>query len=120
MKTFPRGTTIDTTKLQPGELIHIKFALYIVNSVRGFTAMLTALCEITRILLVFTTEYKRSPFRIISFIQTPFSNYQPPYKHLIFDEYSALEKSPDNTNLLVDDFIIDMHHVSIVRTKYTT
>ena len=120
MKTLPRSTTVDTTKLQPVELIHINFALYIVTSIRGFTAMLTALCEINRMLLVFTTEYKRSPFRIICFIQTPFNNYQPPYKHLIFDEYSALEKSPDNTNLLVDDFIIDMHHVSMMRTKYTT
>ena len=36
MKTFPKGTTVDTTNLQPGELIQIDFTFYNVNSIREF------------------------------------------------------------------------------------
>ena len=31
MKTSPKGTAVDTTNLQPEELIHTDFALYNVN-----------------------------------------------------------------------------------------
>ena len=40
MKFTPKGTTVDTTNLQPVELIHMDFALYNVTSVLGFMSML--------------------------------------------------------------------------------
>ena len=41
MTTLPKGTTVDTTNLQPVELIQMNFALYNVTSIHGFTSMLT-------------------------------------------------------------------------------
>ena len=50
MKTFPKGKTVDSTNLQPGELIHINFDLYSVTSIRGFISTLVVVFEKTRML----------------------------------------------------------------------
>ena len=58
MTIFHRGTTFDTTKLQPGELLHMEFSFYNVTYIQGFNYMLTVVCEnkITR--LIFPTASK--------------------------------------------------------------
>ena len=61
MKTFPRLTIVDKTNLQPGELIHMYFYFYNVTSIRGFTSMITAVCEKTIIILVFPTASIQAP-----------------------------------------------------------
>ena len=50
MKNSPKGTTVDTTNLQPGELIHMDFDFYNMTSIRGFTSMLTVVCENNRMI----------------------------------------------------------------------
>ena len=50
MKTFPKDTTVDTTNLPPGELIHMDFTFYNMTYVRGFTYMITVLWPRTRML----------------------------------------------------------------------
>ena len=52
MKTLPKGTTFDTTNLQPVEFIHVDFAFYNITSIRGFNSMLTVVCANTRILWI--------------------------------------------------------------------
>ena len=74
MINFPKLKTVDTTNLQPGEIIHMYFALYDMISIRGFTSMLTVVCENTIMLWVFPTESKKSLFHIISFILTTLKN----------------------------------------------
>ena len=59
MTTFPKGKTVDTTKLQPGELIYIGFVFYNVTSIRGFTSMITVGGLNTIMLWVVPTETKR-------------------------------------------------------------
>ena len=44
MTTFPKVNTVDTSKLQPGELIHMDFSYYNVTSIRGFAVMITVVC----------------------------------------------------------------------------
>ena len=56
--TFPKGTTVDTSNLKPGELIHMEFSLYNVTSICGFTSMITVVCAKTIMLWVFPTVYK--------------------------------------------------------------
>ena len=41
MKTFSKGTTVDTNNLQPGELINIYFDVYNVSYIRGLNFILT-------------------------------------------------------------------------------
>ena len=60
---FPKGTTGNTTNLQPRELIHMEFALYYVTSIQGFNYMLTIVCENTIMLRVFTNAHKRTPVK---------------------------------------------------------
>ena len=76
------------------------FAFYNVNSIRGFTSMLTVFCENTRMLWVFPTVSKRSPGRIIRFILTKLKNEQYPCKRVRVYEDGALEDSTDVTNLI--------------------
>ena len=74
VKTINKGTTIETSNLQPGELIHVKFAFYNFTSIYGFTSMLTGICANTIIVLVFPTASKISTFRIDCFIPTTLNN----------------------------------------------
>ena len=74
MTTFHKGTTVDTSNLQPGENIHMKFALYNVTYVRGFTSMITFICATTIMLWLFPTVYKLAPVNIIRFIITTLNN----------------------------------------------
>ena len=67
-KTINKITTVVTSNLQKGELVHMDFAFYNVNSIRRFTSMLTVVCVKTIMLWVFPTSYKRVPFITISFI----------------------------------------------------
>ena len=108
METFPKGTTLDTTNIQLGELIHMHLAVYDVTYIRGLTSILTGLCENTRIIWVFLTASKRVPVSIIRFILTTLENEQHPCKHVRVDEDGALSKSTDITSLLIDDFNISV------------
>ena len=108
--TLPKGTTVDTSNLQPRELIHMDFYFYNVISILGITSILTVVCEKTRIIWVFPTASKQSPVCIIHLILTTLNNEQHPWKHVIFDEDGALENPTDVTNLLVDELKIPMEN----------
>ena len=41
-----KGTTVETTNLHPGELIHMDLAFYVVTPINGFTSIPTFLYEI--------------------------------------------------------------------------
>ena len=53
MITLPKCTTVDTTDLQPGGLIHTYFDFYNVTSTWGLTSMITVVCEKNRTIWVF-------------------------------------------------------------------
>ena len=108
MTTINKDTTVYTSNLQPGELIHMDFDFYNVTYIRGFTSMLTVVCENTRILWVFPTASKKAHVFIIRFILTTLMNEQHQCKLIRADEDSVLANSTDVTNLLVDDFNISM------------
>ena len=101
MTTINKGTTVETSNLQPGELVYMEFVFYNVTSIRGFTSILTVICEKTIMLWSFPTESKLSPVCTIHFIITTLNNEQCPCKCIRFYECGALEKSTYVTNLLV-------------------
>ena len=78
MSTINKGKTVETSKLQPGELVLTEFAFYNVTSIRGFTSMLTVVCAKTIMLWVSPNAFKRVPVRIIQFILTTLMNEQKP------------------------------------------
>ena len=64
MTTFSKVTTVDTTNLQPGELIHMEFAFFNVNFIHGFTSMLTGVfAKIIMIWLLPNTPIINSLFK---------------------------------------------------------
>ena len=65
MTTFPKVTTVDTNDLQLGELIHMDFVFYNVNSTNGFTSMINVVFTKTRMLWLFPNVSKQPPVRII-------------------------------------------------------
>ena len=84
--TINKGTTVDSSNLQPGERFHMDFAFYNVTSVCCFTSMLTLVCEKTRMLWALPTSSKIFHVRIICFIMTTLMNKQHPYKRVRVDK----------------------------------
>ena len=65
MTTINKGPKFDTSNFQLGEIIHMGFEFYNVNSIRGFTSMLKVVYEKTRTLWISPTASKRAPVSII-------------------------------------------------------
>ena len=84
------------------------FAFYNATPIRGFTSILTVVCEKTIIMWVLPTASKREPLRAINFILKTLMNEQHPCKIIRVDEYSALVNSIDVKNLLIDELKISM------------
>ena len=108
MTTINKGKIVDTSNLQPGELVHMNFAFYNVNPINGFTSVLAVVCAKTRMLRLFLTAPKRAPVHIICFILKTLKNEQHPCKRVRVDEDNSLENSTYLTNLLDDEFKISM------------
>ena len=68
MTTIPKGKIVDNSNFQPGEFIHMDFDFYNVTSIRGFTSILTVVCEKTIMLWLLPTALKRASVSIIRFI----------------------------------------------------
>ena len=113
MTTINKGTTVETSNLQPGELVHMEFVFYNVTSIRGFTSMITVVCAKNRMVWVLPTSSKGFPVRIIHFILTTLMNEQHPCKHVIVDEDSASSNSTDVTNLLIEELNISMETTGV-------
>ena len=90
--TIPKGKTVDTTHLKPGEIIHMDLTLYIVTSIQGFTSMNTAVCVKNIMIWVFPITPKHAPDRIILFILIKFQNEKHPYKLVRVDADIAYGK----------------------------
>ena len=108
MTTFSKVTTVDTTNLQPGDLIHMEVAFFNVNFIHGFTSMLTGVFAKIIMIWLFHTASRLAPVRVILFILTTLNNKQHPCKCVRNDEYGTLKISTDVTKFLVNDFIISM------------
>ena len=108
MTVSPKGTTVDTSNLQPGELIHVDFDFNNVIYIHGFTSVLTVVCAKTIIIWVLPIATKQAPVCIISFIIKTFNNEQHICKRVRLHEDGALTNSTDVTNLLVYEFKISM------------
>ena len=74
MKTSLKEKTVEKTKLQPGELIHMQFAFYNVTYIRGSISVITIVYSKNILLWVFPIESKPFPVCIMRFIQTTFNN----------------------------------------------
>ena len=90
MMTINKGTKVDTSNLQLGELVHMDFVFYNITYIRGFTSMLIVVCAKTIMLWVFPTASKKLHVRIICFILKTLINEQYPCKHVRVDEDSSL------------------------------
>ena len=106
--TFPKSSTVDTNHLQPAKIIHMYFAFYNMTPIIGFTPMITFVYKNTIIICVFPTAPKQLHFHTITFSLTILKNEQNTWKLERVNEYGALEKSTNVTNLLVDELSITM------------
>ena len=101
MTTFSKVTTVDTTNLQPGDLIHMEVAFFNVTFIHGFTSMLTGVFAKNIIIWLFHTASKLAPVRIILFILTTLNNKQHPCKCVRVDEDGTLKSQQMSLNLLL-------------------
>ena len=104
MSILPRGTTVDTTNLQQGELLHVNFAFYNVNSIQVFSSVITVVCEKKGMIWIFATASKQAPVIIIRFILPESKNKNHPRRRVRVDEDGDLENSTVVTDLLIDQF----------------
>ena len=67
MVNLPRGLTMKTDNLRPGELIHMDFCFLDVESIRKFTCTLVVVDAKTRKMWIFNTQGKRPPLDTVRF-----------------------------------------------------
>ena len=91
MKFLPRVTTVDTTNLQQGELIHMESSFYNVTYIQGPTSMLNIVLKKTIMLWIFINKSKQDPVRTTWFIITTLKNEKHPCRRVVVDEDGALE-----------------------------
>ena len=103
---FPKGKTIDTTNLRPGELLRMDFESYNVDYIRGFTSMITLVCVKTTTVCIIHTASKQSPIGIILFMLTTLNNENHTCRREVVGGGGALEKLLDVSNLISDKFSI--------------
>ena len=70
MIIYPKGKKIDTTNLQPGEILYLDFAFYNITLICGCTNILTVVCNNTRIIWILPTASNLAPVGIIRSILT--------------------------------------------------
>ena len=74
MTASPKVSTVDTNNLQPGEHIHMDFSFCNVTSIRGFTSMITVVCENIIMIWLFPTSSKQTHVPIICCVLTTLKN----------------------------------------------
>ena len=69
-----RGPTTDVSKFAPGFMLQMDFAFFNVESIRGFTSTLVAICSATSYPFGFSSRSKRPPLDILKFLVTTLIN----------------------------------------------
>ena len=103
MKTLPKGTAVNITTIQPGELMHMNFDFYNFTSILSLIYMLNVVLTKTTMLWVFSTASKIPPVIIIIYILTTLDNEKHPCRRSRVDKDGTLENSTD-VNLLINEF----------------
>jgi len=99
----PKGKTINTEALHPGELLHIDFGFWDIPSHRGFTSMLLIIDAKTRMLWLFCSSTKRAPLSTLRYFFSILQREKRPAKTIRVDEDGALARNYEFTQLLIDD-----------------
>ena len=101
LENVPRGITINTNNLRPGQLLHMDFYYMNELSIRHFTCVLLIIDAKTRKLWQFPTPNKRPPLDIINFFLTQLKNNGRQPQHIRTDLGGELAKSAEFCELLV-------------------
>ena len=85
MTTINKGGGVDTSNIQPVELVYMDFVFYNVTSIHVFISIITVVCEKNRTLWVFSNASKIAHVCIIIFILKKLMNEQHPFKRVRVD-----------------------------------
>jgi len=97
----PKGKTIDTNHIEPGELLHIDFSFWDTQSHRGFTTMLLIIDAKTRMLWLFCSSSKRAPIQTLEYFFRLLHLDNKPPKTIRVDEDGALARNFEFNKLLL-------------------
>ena len=104
LSATPKGMTMNTDSLIPGELIYIDFFFVDVVSIRGFSAVLVVVDAKTRRLWKFCTPSKRPPLEILRFFLIQLKTAGRPVQKIRTDLGGELAKCSKVCKLLHSDF----------------
>ncbi len=99
----PKGKTISTEHLHPGELIHIHFSFWDTTSIRGFTSMLLIIDAKTRMIWLFCSSTKRAPLITVQYFFNIIQKENKTPKTIRVDEDGALARNFEFTKLLLQN-----------------
>ena len=98
---LPRGITMSTEFLRPGELIHMDFYFMNVTSIRGFTCVLNIVDAKTRNKWEFGTPNKRPPIDTVDYFLTQCKMEGRPVMRIRMDRGGEISRSAEMCNMLI-------------------
>ena len=101
---LPKGITVDTTSLRPGELIHMDFCFLEETSIRQFTCALVVVDAKVRKMWTFCTPGKRPPLATIRYLLEQLKQMGQRVINVRTDLGGELARSSEFCNLLVEEF----------------
>ena len=101
---LPKGITMDTNNLRPGELIHMDFCFLEETSIRNFTCALVIVDARVRKMWTFCTQSKRPPLATVRYFLEQLKQMGRRVINIRTDMGGELARSSEFCNLLVEEF----------------
>ena len=103
-KNRNKGKTIDTSDLEPGNMLHIDITFFDITSFRGFNSSLNIIDAKSRKLWGFLSSAKRTPLRIIKYFLHAIQKEGKTVIEIRIDEEGAITRSAEFTSMMIDEF----------------
>ena len=101
---FPKGMTMSTENLLPGQLIHMDFCFIEIESIRKFTCALIIVDAKTRKVWTFCTPNKRPPLATVRYFLTQLKQINRQAMNIRTDLGGELARSSEFCSMLMEEF----------------
>ena len=103
-KNRNKGKTIDTSDLEPGNMLHMDIMFFDITSCSGFNSSLNIIDAKFRKLWGFLSSAKRTPLRTIKCFLHAIQKEGKTVIEIRIDDEGAISRSAEFTSMMIDEF----------------